>query len=104
MECRFVVGQRVVCIKKDIAAFTRNCAGGNPGFEAGGIYTISWIGICMSGAAGLQFHEIPLVKNVHFPHHPPMAYTAASFAPLKEQSFWIGEKQDLKAPAEKERV
>lgn len=105
MECKFVVGQRVVCVETDLVYMTKYCVTGNPGFVTGGIYTIADMK-CEPDwpSPALTFKEIhdPLL---HIDNGRIM-WASEHFRPVKTMEFWVGEKQepDAPVPTKKERV
>lgn len=96
MECKFQVGERVVCVDNTATKSTL------PDLVEGNIYTIQRIEVlsgnrptkfCHEGEMGvwLGFKEIPIsvvTGNAAVFHHK-------RFRPLKTVDFWIGQKQDL---------
>lgn len=93
MECTFQVGDGVVCVATDIAHMTRNCAGGNPGFQTGGIYTVKEVRVPAKPVLGrpcLLFNEIP--DRRHKGTGGLIVWDHVPFRPVKPLSFWVGEK------------
>lgn len=94
MECKFQVGDKVVCVEEDLSNMTRNCVTGNPGFVTGGIYTITEIQ-CQDS------WPMPaiLLKEIHqrllHVDGGRIMWSVRHFRPVKPMSFWLGEKQDI---------
>jgi len=75
MKCKFVVGQKVVCVNDDAKAFGRNVK--LDGLTKGEIYTITEIYTNNKGLIGLVLKEIVRSKRE--------GYRYERFAPLKEK-------------------
>jgi hypothetical protein len=104
MECKFVVGQRVVCVD---ASDTRGT--GRADLAEGEIYTVRWVGMFDAGLHYLRpnrytgFGAAPCirVKEVYRPSdtglsiHEDISFDARRFRPVKTMEFWLGAKQDL---------
>ena len=75
MECKFVVGQKVVCINDDEKAFGKRVS--LDGLTKGEIYTITEIYSNQKGLIGLVLQEILRSKRE--------GYRFERFAPVKEK-------------------
>jgi hypothetical protein len=91
MECKFVVGQRVV--RKPGIAYKIDpeyeTAVNRPIIREGDVFTIAYIVPCRDSRIGLEFAEVPCFiqqsgVKVYWDH--------ADFAPLHDLGFWVGEE------------
>lgn len=97
MDCKFVVGQRVVCKRLGIPEnehIREARAKGTPppSIEEGNIYSITRIEPDRDGLVGLAFEEVP-PYFVDTPFGRALVlWDHREFWPLKDQSFWIGQE------------
>lgn len=100
MQCTFQVGDRVVCVD----AYATNVWGDTELVE-GAVYTIREVTCDRGEPAGLNKYSssagtwVRLKEINPRKHHNncDLPFAAARFRPVKPLSFWIGEKQKVRA-------
>lgn len=101
MECKFVVGQRVVSVRERFGGHAMHpsvAADPNrPKFPSGNVYTIRAMRPDPDGIrVGLQFTEAPdyITPDGHY-----IWWDSRCFEPVHTMEFWLGAKQELKEKA-----
>lgn len=104
MECKFVIGQRVVAVREKCYP-CEMCRSDDKSRGAtvrqGGVYTVSMVGIspALRCPHGADWPAMPVIDLVEKPSENNRRYRASSFRPVHTMEFWLGAKQELKEKA-----